>query len=93
MRLLFTDKMGTPTGKEEESGKDVNRLMVEFSAWARTWDLFKHEVVRLYAVAQYRDIEGKRCNMFRDYLLPIQYSHERKMKSVLEEAFEVTVTV
>ncbi len=93
LRLLVTDKMGIPTGKEEQIGEDVNRLMVEFSARARAWGLFKHEVVRIYAVPQYRDIEGKRCNMFRDYLLPIQYSHERKMKSVLEEAFEVTVTV
>jgi hypothetical protein len=93
LKLVVTDKIGVPAGKEEEIGEDVKSLMVEFSVRARTWGLFKHEITRLYAVPQYREIEGKRRNIFREYLVPIQLSHERQMKSVLQYANEVTVTV
>lgn len=85
--------MGAPAGREEEIGEDVNCLMVEFSVRARTWGLFKHEVARLYAVPQYREIEGERRNIFRVYLMPIQSSGERLITSVLQYTSEVTVTV
>jgi hypothetical protein len=93
LRLVVTDKMGVPVGREEEIGEDVECLMVEFSVRARTCGLFKHEVTRLYAVPQYQEAEGQRDNVFKKYLMPIQSSHERQMKSVVQFTNEVTVTV
>lgn len=93
LRLQVTDKMGAPTGTAEEIGEDVDCLMIEFSVKARSWGLFKHEIARLYTIPQYHDLTGNRENVFRDYLLPIQSSHEGKIESVLQHAREVTVTV
>ena len=39
--------------------------MIEFSARARTWFLFKHEITRLYSIAR-----------FQERLLPVQGSTE-----------------
>jgi len=92
LNLIVTDKMGTPQGSlpiDDESA----RLMVEFSARARTWFLFKHEISRLYALPQYRTLKGQRHDVFREYLFPIQGSGERQAKSVVQYAEEVTVTI
>jgi len=93
LKLVVTDKMGVPAGREEEIAEDVECLMVEFSVRARTWGLFKHEITRLYAVPQYRELEGQRRNVFMEDLMAIQSSREQQMKSVLQYTNEVTVTV
>ncbi|MGH9382937.1 MAG: hypothetical protein ACRD2N_01385 [Vicinamibacterales bacterium] len=92
LNLIVTDKMGN----REDSrpiDDDSARIMTEFSARARTWLLFKHEISRLYEIQQYRILRGERRNVFRDYLLPMQRSQERQMKSVSEYASEVTATI
>jgi hypothetical protein len=90
--LIVTDKMGNPEGSRPVDDQTAS-LMVEFSARARTWFLFKHDISRLYAIPQFRVIANHRHNVFREYLLPIQSSHEQQMKSVLQYADEVTVTI
>ena len=92
LKFVVTDKMGTPQDSRSIDD-EVARLMVEFSAKARTWFLFKHEVSRLYAIPQFRELEGQRRNIFREYLLPMQSSGEDRMKSALQYASEVTVTI
>lgn len=91
-KFVRTDKMGTAQDTRAIDD-DTVRLMVEFSARARTWFLFKHDVSRLYVVPQFREVEGQRRNVFRDDLLPMQRSDEGQMKSVMQYAEEVTVTV
>jgi hypothetical protein len=93
LQLVVTDKMGVPKGHEEEITEDVESLMVEFSVRARTLGLFKHEITRLYAIPQYRELEGQRRNVFMEDLVPIQSSREQQMKSVRQYANEVAVTV
>jgi hypothetical protein len=92
LTLVLTDKMGSPQ-ESHPIDSESTRLMVEFSVRARAWLLFKHEIFRLYAIPQYRVLAGKRRNIFREDLLPMQSSHEQEMKSVLQYADEVTVTV
>lgn len=92
LSLVCTDKMGAA----QETcliDDDSCRLVVEFSARARTWLLFKHEVSRLFEVPQFLELQGRRRNVFREYLLPMQSSGERQMKSVIQYAEEITVTV
>jgi len=89
---VVTDKMGNAQSSHPIDDESV-RLMAEFSARARTWHLFKHEINRLYAIQQFRELGGRRRNVFREYLLPMQRSDERRMKSVSQYADEVTVTI
>jgi hypothetical protein len=92
LNLIVTDKMGNPQDSRPIDDPST-RLMVEFSVRARTWPLFKHEISRLYAIPQSRTLNGQRHDVFREYLLPMQSSGERQMKSVLQYADEVTVTI
>lgn len=92
LRFIVTDKMGNAEGSWLIDDESVS-LMVEFSVRARMWFLFKHEISRLYSIPQYRTLRGERCNVFREYLLPMQRSAEQQMKSVLQFADEVTVTI
>lgn len=92
LNLVSTDKMGTPLEIRAVDDESF-RLMIEFSARTRTWLLFKHEIFRLYAVPQFRQIGGCRRDVFQEYLLPMQRSQEQQMQSVMQYAQEVTVTI
>lgn len=92
LSLVVTDKMGNVEASRAIDD-DSTRLMIEFSAKARTWRLFKHEIYRLYAIPQFRELEGRSRNVFREYLLPMQQGNEQEMRSVLQYADEVTVTI
>lgn len=91
LNLILTDKMGTAL--DSHPLDETSRVMVEFSARARTWLLFKHEITRLYAIPQFRVLRGERRNVYMDHLLAMQASHEQQIKSILEYADEVTVTI
>ncbi len=84
LELLITDKMGVQKDSRRIA-HPTSRLMIEFSARARTLQLFKHEVTRLYAIQQ--------GGVFREKLLPMQSQHEQQARSILEFAHEVSTTV
>lgn len=92
LALLITDKLGAVL-RTLSVPPDLNYLMFEYSARTRNWYLFKHEISRIYALPQYRQIDGERRNIFTEYLLALQSGAERRAKSVLKFAEEVTVTV
>ena len=90
--LLITDKRGAVL-RNFAVPSDLNYLMFEYTARTRHWYLFKHEISRIYALPQYKQIGGERRNVFTEYLLALQSGPERQAKSVLKFAEEVTVTV
>jgi hypothetical protein len=90
--LLITDKRGAVL-RNFSVPSDLNYLMFEYSARTRNWYLFKHEISRIYALPQYKQIDGERRNVFTEYLLGLQSGAERKAKSVLKFAEEITVTI
>jgi hypothetical protein len=92
LNLVVTDKMGESLSSYPINDNSV-RLMVEFSVRTRTWFFFKHEISRIYAIPQFKTIEGVSTNIFREFLLPMQSSNESKMELVSQYADEVTVTV
>jgi hypothetical protein len=81
LNFVVTDKMGGPEKSLPIDDEGVS-LMIEFSVRARTWFLFKHEITRLYSIPR-----------FRERLFPAQGSTESPLKSLLQRADEVTVTV
>jgi hypothetical protein len=84
--------MGKPVSSHPIKDNST-RLMVEFSVRTRTFFFFKHEISRIYAIPQFKKLDGVSTNIFRGYLLPMQTSNEGKMDSVSQYAEEVTVTV
>jgi hypothetical protein len=92
LKLLVTDKMGNPLSTQPVDDA-TTVLMAEFSARARTLLLFKHDIHRLYAIRRFRKRGESQFDVFREYFLPVQASHERKAKWVSKFAEEVTVTI
>jgi hypothetical protein len=92
LEFIITDKMGKKISSYPIED-DSFRVMIEFSARTRTWWLIKHEVRRIYAIPQLKTLHGKRINIFREILLPMQSTPERQMKLISQYAYEVTSTV
>lgn len=92
--LIFvqTDKQGKMIQKYEMDNQVV-AIVVEYSVKIRSWFLFKHEIVQMYDIPHKLDFDGKRRDLFREYILPFQDKKEGKLKIVFRTAQEVAVSI
>ncbi len=92
--LIFvqTDKQGKMI-REYEINEQVEAIVGEYSVKIRSWFLFKHKIVRMYDIPHRFDLDGKRRDLFREYVLPFQDKKEGKLKTVFQTAQEVAVSI
>jgi len=92
--LIFvqTDKQGKMI-QECEIDDQFEAIVVEYSVKIRSWFLFKHEILRMYDIPHKLNLDGKRRDLFTEYLLPFQDKEEGKLKTVFQTAQEIAVSI